>query len=73
MLDKYLNMPAAFPDAVLDDSLLVQAVMREKRMEAALKLLETLRKIYAPPLIFYEAGNTLVALARRASSRKKTR
>lgn len=58
-------MTLTFSDAVLDASLLVQAVIREKHTDAALRLLETLKKIYAPPLIFYEVGNTLVSLARR--------
>jgi len=51
--------------AVLDASVLVQTLVREKYTDVALKLVATLKTIYVPSLVPYEIGNTLVILARK--------
>ncbi|MEM2989076.1 MAG: type II toxin-antitoxin system VapC family toxin [Candidatus Bathyarchaeia archaeon] len=52
-------------EAVLDASILIQALVRERHTDAALRLLRALKAIYAPSLALYEAANALVILARR--------
>ncbi len=51
--------------AVIDASILAQTVIKEEYTELALKLIEKLESIYAPPLILYEIGNTLIILVHR--------
>ena len=51
--------------AVIDASILAQTVIKEEYTELALKLIEKLESIYAPPLILYEIGNTLIILIHR--------
>jgi len=58
-------LPEETPEAVLDASILVQAVVRERYTKNALKLIGTLKTIYAPSLILYEIANALVILVRR--------
>lgn len=53
------------PEAVLDASILVQTLVREKYTDTAIKLVGALKTIYAPSLIPYEIGNALVVLASR--------
>ena len=53
------------PKAVLDTSILIQTLVREKYTDTALKLLSTLKAIYVPSLILYEIGNALVILTRK--------
>jgi len=57
--------------AVLDASVLVQTVVREKYTDVALKLVSTLKTIYVPSLASYEIGNALVILACRNFLTKK--
>ena len=57
--------------AVLDTSILIQTLVREKYTDAALKLVGTLKTIYVPSLVPYEIGNTLVILARKTFITKK--
>ena len=52
-------------EAVVDASILAQTVVKEEYTELALRLVEKLKSIYAPPLILYEIGNALVILVRR--------
>lgn len=58
-------MSNSFPKAVLDASILIQTLVRERYTDIALKLVSTLKAIYVPSLIFYEIGNALVILARK--------
>lgn len=58
-------MPIEPSRAVLDASILIQTIVREKYTDVALKLVSMLEEIYAPPLILYEIGNALVILKRR--------
>lgn len=58
-------MSSELVEAVLDASVLIQTVIKEKDTEIALKLVSMLKTIYAPPLILYEAGNALVILTRK--------
>ncbi len=58
-------MKADLREAVLDASIFIQAFVKEQYSEKALKLLGSLKTIYAPPLLPYEAGNTLIILNRR--------
>ncbi len=51
--------------AILDASLLVQAVVKEEFTDMVLKLLQRLEEVIVPPLALYEAGNALVILSRR--------
>ena len=51
--------------AVLDASVLIQAVVREKYSDDVLSLVNVLDDIFASSLIFYEVGNALVLLMRR--------
>jgi len=53
------------PKAVLDASILIQTLVREKHTDTALKLLSTLKAIYVPSLILYEIGNALVILTHK--------
>jgi len=53
------------PKAVLDASILIQTLVREKHTDTALKLLSTLKAIHVPSLILYEIGNALVILTRK--------
>jgi len=53
------------PKAVLDASILIQTLVREKYTDTALKLVSTLQAIYVPSLILYEIGNALVILTRK--------
>jgi len=53
------------PKAVLDASILIQTIVREKYTDTALKLLSTLKAIHVPSLILYEIGNALVILTRK--------
>jgi len=57
--------------AVLDASVLVQTLVREKYTDVALKLVATLKTIYVPSLVPYEIGNTLVILAHKNFITKK--
>jgi predicted nucleic acid-binding protein len=54
-----------FPKAVLDASILIQTLVREKYTDIALKLVSMLKAIYVPSLILYEIGNALVILTRK--------
>lgn len=58
-------MPMEPSRAVLDASILIQTIVREKYTDVALKLVSMLEEIYAPSLILYEIGNALVILKRR--------
>ena len=58
-------------EAVLDTSILTQTVVKEEHTELALRLIEKLKSIYAPPLALYEIGNALVILVRRGFITKK--
>ncbi|MEM3608047.1 MAG: type II toxin-antitoxin system VapC family toxin [Candidatus Bathyarchaeia archaeon] len=58
-------MPIEPSRAVLDASILIQTIVREKYTDVALKLVSMLEEIYAPSLILYEIGNALVILKRR--------
>ena len=58
-------------EAVVDASILAQTVIKEEYTELALRLVEKLKSIYAPPLILYEIGNALVILVRRRLITKK--
>ena len=58
-------MPNELTEAVLDASILIQTLVREKYTDIALKLVGMLRAIYVPSLILYEIGNTLVILTRK--------
>ena len=58
-------MSNELPRAVLDASILIQALVREKYTELALKLIGMLKAIYVPSLILYEVGNALVILTRK--------
>lgn len=51
--------------AVLDASILIQTLIQEEYTDTALKLVGTLKAIYAPSLILYEIGNALVILTRK--------
>lgn len=48
--------------AVLDASILIQTIVKERYTDVALKLVSVLKAIYAPRLILYEMGNALVVL-----------
>lgn len=58
-------MSNQLPKAVLDASILIQALVSEKHTDIALKMVSTLRTIYVPSLTLYEIGNALVILARK--------
>ncbi|MFQ6085724.1 MAG: type II toxin-antitoxin system VapC family toxin [Candidatus Bathyarchaeia archaeon] len=58
-------MSSELPKAVLDASILIQTIVREKYTKTALKLVSMLKAIYAPSLILYEIGNALVVLTRK--------
>ena len=58
-------MSNELPRAVLDASILIQTLVREKYTELALKLIGMLKAIYVPSLILYEVGNALVILTRK--------
>lgn len=58
-------MPIDLSEAVLDASVLIQTIVREKYTDTALKLVGMLKEIYMPPLVFYEIGNALVMLAHK--------
>lgn len=64
-------MPSEFTKAILDASILVQALVREKYTDVALKLVSTLKTICVPSLAAYEIGNALVILARKNFITKK--
>lgn len=64
-------MSGELSKAVLDASVLVQTLVREKYTDVALKLVATLKTIYVPSLVPYEIGNTLVILARKNFITKK--
>lgn len=51
--------------AVLDASMLIQTLVRERYTETALKLVSMLKAIHVPSLILYEIGNALVILTRK--------
>lgn len=54
-----------FTEAVLDASIMIQTLVREKYTDIALKLVSILKTIYLPSLTFYEIGNTLVILTHK--------
>ena len=58
-------MSNELPKAVLDASILIQTLVREKYTDIALKLVSMLKEIYVPSLILYEIGNALVILTRK--------
>lgn len=60
-----MQLPIESSKAVLDASILIQTIIREKYTEIALKLVSILEEIYAPPPILYEIGNVLAILTRR--------
>ena len=64
-------MSGELSKAVLDASVLVQTLVREKYTDVALKLVATLKTIYVPSLVPYEIGNTLVILAHKNFITKK--
>lgn len=51
--------------AVLDASILVQTIVKEKYTDTSLNLVSTLKTIIVPSLTLYEVGNALVTLTRR--------
>ena len=53
------------PKAVLDASILIQTIVREKYTDTTLKLVSMLKAIYVPSLILYEIGNALVILTHK--------
>ena len=63
--ERGLDLSDKRSEAVLDASVLVQAVVREEYTEVALRLIGVLKTIYAPSLVLYEIANTLVMLVRR--------
>ena len=58
-------------EAVLDASILVQTVVREKYTDTSLKLVGALKVIHVPSLILYEIGNALVMLTHKKFIRKE--
>jgi len=54
-----------YDKAVLDASVLLQTVVREKYSEKAIALLKMLKEIIAPSILLYEVGNALMILSRR--------
>ena len=52
--------------AVLDASILIQTVVREKYTDDTLNLVGVLEEIFVPSLVFYEISNAMVILTRRA-------
>lgn len=56
---------SSFNEAVVDSSILVQAVIREEYSEAAISIVNQLKAIYAPQLLLYEVGSALTMLARK--------
>jgi predicted nucleic acid-binding protein len=56
-------LSSEFPEAILDASVLVQILVREKYTDTAFKLVSMLRKICIPSLTLYEISNALVMLA----------
>ncbi|MEM3437164.1 MAG: type II toxin-antitoxin system VapC family toxin [Nitrososphaerales archaeon] len=54
-----------FSKAVLDASILIQTIVKEKYTDIAIKLVSMLKGIYVPSLILYEIGNALVILVRK--------
>ena len=58
-------MSNELPKAVLDASILIQTLVREKYTDTALKLVSMLKTIHVPSLILYETGNALVILTRK--------
>ena len=59
-------MSSDFSEAVLDASILIQTLVKEKYTNVALRLVSLLKAIYVPSLVFYEIGNALVILARKS-------
>ncbi|MBS7638750.1 type II toxin-antitoxin system VapC family toxin [Candidatus Bathyarchaeota archaeon] len=51
--------------AILDASMLIQTLVRERYTDTALKLVGMLKAICVPSLILYEIGNALVILTRK--------
>lgn len=58
-------MSNELPKAVLDASILIQTLVREKNTDIALKLVSMLNAIYVPSLVLYEIGNALVILTHK--------
>jgi len=58
-------LPNEFHKAVLDASILIQTLVREKYTNIALKMVSMLKAIYVPSLTPYEIGNALVILTRK--------
>jgi len=54
-----------FHEAVLDASILIQTLIREKYTDTTLRLLGMLNTVYVPSLILYEIGNALVMMVRK--------
>lgn len=52
-------------EAVLDASILVQTIVRERYTDIALKLVGGLKAIHVPTLALYEVGNALVILTHK--------
>jgi predicted nucleic acid-binding protein len=48
--------------AVLDSSIVIQTVVKEKYTDITIKLVSMLKEIYVPSLILYEIVNALVIL-----------